>query len=229
MARANSTTSHFLGELADGLARALRTPVARSVICEPAYKVHRWYEYGTGRYSRPDPLGLVDQDSFSSRTPDEAGGVRAEYSYATSNPVLMIDPDGLKSRTCCKVIRKTLFFRHCYIDTEDDLTGKRRTIGLLKAGFGSGKGEWGTDNNLDIQGPKGKCGPWNDTCGVDDCVLQNAKQYADPSKYRFVRGPNSNTFAKTLTDACNLKKPGIAGTWLTPGWNKSPAPPFGVP
>ncbi len=46
------------------------------------YNVHRWYEFQTGRYSRPDPLGL------------EAGDPNI-YLYAGGVPSALLDPLGL--------------------------------------------------------------------------------------------------------------------------------------
>ena len=43
------------------------------------------------------------------------------------------------------------------------------------------------------------------------------------------RGPNSNTFTGTVTRACGLKPPDIAGTWHTPGWNDAPPPALYMP
>jgi RHS repeat-associated protein len=47
---------------------------------EVYYNVHRWYQPGMGRYTKPDPLGL-------------AGGM-ASYGYADLNPLVKIDPTG---------------------------------------------------------------------------------------------------------------------------------------
>lgn len=45
------------------------------------YNVHRWYSPSIGRYSRPDPLGLNDEDYNL-------------YGYAVENPLRFIDPLG---------------------------------------------------------------------------------------------------------------------------------------
>ncbi|MDY6827690.1 MAG: RHS repeat-associated core domain-containing protein, partial [Bacillota bacterium] len=50
------------------------------------YNYHRYYEPSTGRYLRPDPIGL-------------AGGIHL-FSYVSNNPVINIDPLGL----FCKII-----------------------------------------------------------------------------------------------------------------------------
>ena len=48
----------------------------------PAQSCHRWLEPSTGRYAKPDPLGLVEDDWTL-------------YVYAIQNPLLNTDPDGL--------------------------------------------------------------------------------------------------------------------------------------
>lgn len=50
--------------------------------------VHRWYEAGTGRYTRPDPLGPIEQGRMPENT----------YGYAADNPLFFTDPLGLASR-----------------------------------------------------------------------------------------------------------------------------------
>lgn len=47
------------------------------------YNVHRWYEQGTGRYTRPDPLGLE-------------GGSHL-FAYSLSNPLTVSDPLGMQA------------------------------------------------------------------------------------------------------------------------------------
>ncbi|MGE0641742.1 MAG: RHS repeat domain-containing protein [Thermoanaerobaculia bacterium] len=50
---------------------------------EISYNVHRWYESGTGRYTRPDPLGPK--------------GDRNRFSYAEARPTIFLDRTGLKA------------------------------------------------------------------------------------------------------------------------------------
>lgn len=51
------------------------------------YNVYRWYEPATGRYSRPDPMGLQRRGGL--------GPVDLWYAYADLNPLKNIDPLGL--------------------------------------------------------------------------------------------------------------------------------------
>jgi RHS repeat-associated protein len=62
------------------------------------YNVHRWYEYGTGRYTRPDPAfngqlldALAVEESFGGGGDSQA----LQYGYAAENPVSFVDPLGL--------------------------------------------------------------------------------------------------------------------------------------
>ncbi|MFL6260856.1 MAG: RHS repeat domain-containing protein [Thermoanaerobaculia bacterium] len=52
------------------------------------YNVMRWYASGTGRYSRPDPLGVL-----------RAGGTAHLYGYAEASPLVYADPWGLDALT----------------------------------------------------------------------------------------------------------------------------------
>jgi hypothetical protein len=73
----------------------------------------------------------------------------------------------------------------------------------------------------------GKCGPWKDDCNTDECVRNAVSEYANPSQYRFVYGPNSNTFAGTVARACGLSNRGIDG--VAPAYGNYPAPAYKPP
>jgi len=47
------------------------------------YNVYRWYEAGTGRYTRTDPVRGTERDPHL-------------YAYVSSNPLRFIDPLGLR-------------------------------------------------------------------------------------------------------------------------------------
>lgn len=53
-------------------------------------KINRWYAPGTGRYSRPDPLGAIRPGRESLFAANHLFG------YAAANPNFFIDPLGLK-------------------------------------------------------------------------------------------------------------------------------------
>ena len=73
------------------------------------YNLHRWYERGTGRYTRPDPLGLVFDPNV--------------YAYTTGRPTFYLDPLSL-----AKVTNKSC--RAIAIKTE----GGNNQVRLLKPG-----------------------------------------------------------------------------------------------
>jgi RHS repeat-associated protein len=53
---------------------------------EVVYNVHRWYDPGTGRYTRPDPMGLANSSGVASGL---------GYAYADADPLRFTDPLGL--------------------------------------------------------------------------------------------------------------------------------------
>jgi RHS repeat-associated protein len=181
----------------------------------------RDYDAAIGRYREPDPLGVANAATFSPSTPAD-DPVRQMYAYAESNPLTRIDPEGLRSRVCCK--RIFLGFRHCFIETE---TARGRTScglleGLILVRFATGRVF--ADNGFDRARRETDCGEWNESCGADGCVVQEARRYPNPSEYRLLRGPNSNTFAGTIARTCGLDTPDVVGA-ATPGWNDPPALP----
>ena len=60
------------------------------------YNVHRWYQPATGRYTRPDPIGLL-------------GAVNL-YGYVRANPLRWFDPLGLR-KICCQKTPEELLER----------------------------------------------------------------------------------------------------------------------
>jgi YD repeat-containing protein len=189
-----------------------------------AHNVARWLEVGTGRYTQPDPLGVVNRGAFSPSSGQDP--LRQLYGYAEMNPVIRFDPLGLKSRVCCKKIPVVgvFGFRHCYIEIQTDKG--RATCGLF-GGPGSGEppGTGRIHPNAGFD-KGGDCGDWSDDddCEADQCVVTTAQGYSNPSQYDFNSGPNSNTFAGNIARKCKLDAPSEVG-WKTPGWNDSPAPP----
>ena len=185
------------------------------------YNLNRWYDNGRGRYTQPDPLlGKGDPNP---------------YLYAHADPLVWVDPDGLKSRVCCTPIAGGLLakWKHCFIHVQDE-QGKNTTYELI--GMGNGSRPYGgplgctfENDSFDtaaLDHPSDlSCGDWSPDCKADECAKQQKDQYPRASQYS-VRGTNSNTFAGTVARACGLTPPAIAGTWHTPGWGRDPAQPF---
>lgn len=189
----------------------------RRYISPGYYNVHRWYTVGVGRYSRVDPLGR-DGDPHP-------------YLYARGNPNSFADLIGEKARVCCTPadpIQKLIPGRqdHCSIQVQDDDTGVDTTYSLHRV---KGKGCRFRDDGFDRSrlpqnSTKTDCGPWNTDGCVDPCIEQQHLNYPNPSDYQATRGPNSNSYARTLAQGCGLEPPPFAGTSRTPGWNKDGRP-----
>ncbi len=184
------------------------------------FNVLRWYQSGTGNYSRPDPLG--------------AQGDFHPYLYATANPLFFVDPTGEKSRVCCTPItqgQSLAAFKHCFIQTEKkpgDPSGESESVtfglqSVRRKGCKFKNDFFDTDR---VGKSRTECGPWSgdDDCETDPCVAKQFENYPNPSNYQLLRGPNSNSFASTVAGACGLTPPSVAGTIQTPGWGKQGRP-----
>jgi hypothetical protein len=139
------------------------------------------------------------------------------------NPLRNVDPLGLRSRVCCsgapfRFPVSLTGARHCYIETVTDRG--RTTCSLYQLDRPSSTAEIFRDEDLNSGG---ECGEWNNSCEADECVPRIARSYANPSEYH-VFGPNSNSFAGTISRECSLKPPGVVG-FRTPGWGDYGAPP----
>jgi RHS repeat-associated protein len=87
------------------------------------YNFHRYYDPGIGKYMREDPIGLIGDINL--------------FVYTRNNPVIRIDPLGLKWVWYCKrrlypagpwyssFIRMAIYpmFGHCYIKFGSDARG----------------------------------------------------------------------------------------------------------
>ena len=193
------------------------------------FNVHRWYEPGTGRYGRADPLGR--------------DGDPPPYAYALSNPLTNLDVLGLKVRVCCKKIPLTPApmaafpfvvpggqARHCYLDFAEDgtlgLHNSNTAIDGIRASVGlNGPGRIVPNHRFDRDSdsfPNSDCGDFSD-CG-DDCARTAGNAYPPKSVYRLF-GPNSNTLAGSVARQCGLDPPNSWELFNAPGWFNSPAKP----
>jgi RHS repeat-associated protein len=69
------------------VAQSLRFPGQYFLIEQGlSYNWHRMYDQTTGRYTQPDPLGFTDGPAI--------------YTYAGNNPLMFVDPSGLKMPYC---------------------------------------------------------------------------------------------------------------------------------
>ena len=192
------------------------------------YNVYRWYQPGTGRYSQPDPLGL-------------RGDVNL-FAYARSNPEKYFDSLGLAVQVCCKNIPGTASRVHCYIkiikgagkqpsvwtwglhppDRDRTLSGGLRSLPCSRSRV---TGYVESNDWFDLASYYGdaECGPVDDDPCLEKerCVDREALAYPQASTY-CVFGPNSNTFASTITRNCGLTPPSIAKPWKAPGWGDAP-------
>jgi hypothetical protein len=173
--------------------------------------VFRWYRPRWGRYSQADPIW----------EPRSVGEL-SPFGYGLDSPLQNADPTGERSQVCCRTIPHLLGFRHCYISIERE--GKSTTCGLLGGKFSGEEYATGRIYRDHDFNRGGDCGEWNDDCGTDNCVIKAAQSYANPSRYHYLLGANSNTFVGTIARACGLAAPKSVGT-ATPGWGKSPAKP----
>jgi RHS repeat-associated protein len=170
----------------------------------------RYYTPGRGRFIGEDPIGLL-------------GGINL-FTYAMGNPVLYVDPSGLRVNVCCRPVLGTgsKLDLHCYFQFDDGTT-----VGLYPEKDYSG-GTWGIPRLGDKRDTGGYCAECQarTTCAaLKDCILQETKKY--PWGRYDSLGPNSNTFAATVARACCANGlPGDLGNAKGSGYDP---PTKGVP
>ena len=114
------------------------------------YNVHRWYESGTGRYGRVDPMGMKEG-------PDV-------YAYADSRPAFFTDPLGLELFTPILVPP-----RDCFCAAE---ALRRNYRDLRQANWKNSDQYFHCKGNCEAT----RCGPNGRSCA---CFISNAREILD--------------------------------------------------
>lgn len=184
-------------------------------LVELAYNVHRWFEHQSGRYTQPDPLGIIDGDPHL-------------YAYGQANPLSAVDPLGLAAKVCCRLVGNVFAGtlsrqRHCYIKGDDgakfslfpeEVGG--RTLGVPRITTLDPREVGGTCRDCPCEGGFE---------GQNKCFRDGTYSY--PVGTYSTLGPNSNTFAGTLARACC--KGGVPDDLgSTPGIDDMPPPDSGM-
>ena len=178
------------------------------------YNVHRWYETGTGRYSRPDPMGIY------------AGSNVFAYSFA--NPLFYADPLGLATFICRRPLGETnpqpgeTGFPNpahhtyvCVVNGDSATCGGQTTTGGGLFGKLFSPGRPTTPDEGDIF-DKSRCDEQvgDEEC-VDRCVL---RRMGEPRPFYGAIGPGTNCqewAGETLTKClakCTVENLGLSGS-----------------
>jgi RHS repeat-associated protein len=179
------------------------------------YNRARYYDQSVGRFLSEDPSKYSGGTNF--------------YRYANNDPAFFVDPSGLAPGcTNCKVEVKcrgiqtkhlgALGLKHC----DARVTGSNGTQHSLSAGpngpyNNSTLGGWDTPSPPDPFTGRSIYKDDNANCDTANCLINNADAYqantAAWPKYKYLGGPNSNTWVRGLFGQCGIN---LHNRWYGP-------------
>ncbi len=128
----------------------------------------RWLEPQTGRYSRPDPLGLPGSHRGPNELVREGRDINL-YSYALQNPIRLTDPAGLAVTTSGCTARLAVKIQTAAADADADAASQTCLPCNERAPFRKAIRSQGTSHELIFE-----CVPWNINPKTGDSVCGTA-------------------------------------------------------
>jgi len=147
------------------------------------YNANRYRDPSIGRFPQADPLGLN-------------GGDLSLYVLTKNNPLSFTDPDGLAAQMCCRVLNQFILGtlgrqRHCYFNVDGTTYGlyPEGNVGVPRINDPSDRGGICKD-----------CKPL--PCSDVASCIRDQHDFYPIGDYSAALGPNSNTYAGTIANAC---------------------------
>ncbi|HET9406396.1 MAG TPA: RHS repeat-associated core domain-containing protein [Candidatus Sulfotelmatobacter sp.] len=170
------------------------------------YNRARYYDESTGRFLSEDPAKF--------------GGGIDFYGYANNNPAIFVDPSGLapdcqncKIDVKCRGIQTkhlgALGFKHCDAQVTDSNGVTHSLSGGPNGPYNNSTlGGWDTPNPSGSFTGRDIYHNNNANCDTANCLISHADAYqantAGWPKYKYLGGPNSNTWLRDLFGGCGI-------------------------